>query len=123
MNLLDCLKNCFFRVPLAACPPVQLSLARSIRLRRRPGLTDRLAMALPLLGWLVALAGCQTVPLPDPAVRYIAFGDSTTASPADRQYWEFLRDDLGLPADSFAGQGQGGEPTSEGLTTAGDAAG
>lgn len=73
------------------------------------------AGAIPALLLLaVALGGCGTI-LPDPAVRYIAFGDSTTASPAQQQYWEFLRDDLGLPADSFAGQGAGGESTAVGL--------
>jgi lysophospholipase L1-like esterase len=68
-----------------------------------------------LLAAIVMLTGCQTILIPDPAVRYIAFGDSTTAGRADRQYWEFVRDDLGLPADSFAGQGHGGETTAEGL--------
>ena len=78
----------------------------------RPSTRTQAFLALMLA--TVSLAGCTT-PLPDPAVRYIAFGDSTTAGPASRQYWEFLRDDLGQPADSFAGQGKGGEPTAEGL--------
>lgn len=68
---------------------------------------------LVLLPAALAAAGCAATA--DPAVRYIAFGDSTTAGPADTQYWEFLRDDLGQPADSFAGAGQGGESTTEGL--------
>jgi hypothetical protein len=76
--------------------------------------------AVPALLLVVAgLSGCGT-PLPDPAVRYIAFGDSTTANLAERQYWEILRDNLGQPADSYAGQGQGGEPTAEGLERLGD---
>ncbi len=80
-----------------------------------PGNARRYTMLAPLLMALL-LAGCQTVPIPDPAVRYIAFGDSTTADQADRQYWELLRDDLGLPANTFAGQGKGGETTSEGIS-------
>lgn len=80
----------------------------------------RLARMHPLVPIVLLLAvatltGCQTTAAPDPAVRYIAFGDSTTAGPATRQYWEFLRDDLALPANSFAGQGNGGETTPDGL--------
>lgn len=74
-----------------------------------------LALAVVLLPAVLVLSGCQPLMIPDPAVRYIAFGDSTTAGPADRQYWEFVRDDLGLPSDSFAGQGHGGETSTEGL--------
>jgi hypothetical protein len=76
-------------------------------------------MLSTLLLVVVGLSGCGT-PLPDPAVRTIAFGDSTTANLAERQYWEILRDNLGQPADSYAGQGEGGEPTAEGLERLGD---
>jgi hypothetical protein len=82
-----------------------------IQTLRRPDLTQA-CVAILLAG--MNLAGCHN-PMPDPAVRHIAFGDSTAAGPASRQYWEFLRDDLGLLADSFAGQGKGGEPTDKGL--------
>jgi len=81
--------------------------------------TRPLAPAALLLPAILMLSGCQPLVIPDPAVRYIAFGDSTTAGPAERQYWEFVRDDLGLPADSFAGEGHGGETTAEGLVRLG----
>ena len=64
----------------------------------------------------LSLGGCMNVQVPDPAVRYVAFGDSTTSGPADRNYWESVRDQLGEPADSFADEGQGGETTGEGVT-------
>jgi lysophospholipase L1-like esterase len=82
---------------------------------RRPRNLPTGSIVLSLMPLMIFVAGCQTVPIPDPAVRYIAFGDSTTAGPADRQYWEFLRDDLAAPGDSFASQGQGGESTADGL--------
>ncbi len=53
--------------------------------------------------------------LPDPNVRVIAFGDSTTAGPSDRQYVEYLPDLLAQPANTFANEGMGGETTSEGV--------
>jgi len=81
--------------------------------------THPLGPVVLLLPAILLPSGCQPLIIPDPAVRYIAFGDSTTAGPADRQYWEFVRDDLGLPADSFAGQGHGGETTAEGLVRLG----
>ncbi len=60
------------------------------------------------------LAGCG-IRIPDPAVRYIAFGDSTTAGPAERNYPDILREKLGEPDGSFANEGHGGESTDEGL--------
>lgn len=68
-------------------------------------------LVLPIL----LAAGCTAPLLPDPAVRYIAFGDSTTASRATVQYWQYVRQDLGLPANAFAGQGHDGETAAEGL--------
>jgi len=65
---------------------------------------------------LFALAGCEALPpAPDPNIRYIAFGDSTTDGPADKQYVEFLPDLLGQPADAFANEGESGETSTEGL--------
>lgn len=86
---------------------MNLKTERSQNPSRRP---LPLTLLLPLT---LAIAGCAAAP--DPAVRYIAFGDSTTAGPADTQYWQFLRDDLHQPAESFAGQGRGGEQTANGL--------
>lgn len=85
----------------------------------RPDLSDsrRFLRAAALAGSLLAaaaLTGCGQL-LPDPAVRYVAFGDSSTAGPGDTDYWEYLPQDLDLPADAFAGQGRGGETAAEGL--------
>lgn len=76
-------------------------------------------------GWLVGLAvafglagctaGCMEIRIPDPDVRYIAFGDSTTAGPSTRDYPDILRETLGEPENSFANEGKGGETTDEGL--------
>jgi len=52
---------------------------------------------------------------PNPAVRYVAFGDSTTAGPSERDYPDFLRELLGEPEEAFANEGEGGETAPEGL--------
>ena len=53
--------------------------------------------------------------LPEPAVRYVAFGDSATKGPSTRDYIEFIRDLFGKGAEKFANEGDGGETTSDGL--------
>jgi hypothetical protein len=69
--------------------------------------------SLFLVGFM--LGGCAGVGIPDPAVRYIAFGDSTTSGPNDQNYWNFLAEKIGQSADRFANEGNGGEGSSEGL--------
>lgn len=64
---------------------------------------------------ILSAAGCAMPLLPDPAVRYIAFGDSTTAGPGSTQYWQYVQRDLGLPVEAFANQGRGGETLQQGL--------
>ncbi len=64
---------------------------------------------------IVALGGCGEFTLPDPNVHYIAFGDSTTNGPSDRDYWDILRERLGEERDRFANEGKGGESTEDGL--------
>jgi hypothetical protein len=64
---------------------------------------------------LISALGCPDIQPPDPAVRYIAFGDSSTDGPADRDYPLILRELLGEPAASFAVEGEGGETAAEGL--------
>ena len=65
---------------------------------------------------LATFAGCgTTMAIPDPAVRFVAFGDSTTAGPADLSYPDFLPELLDQPADAIANEGIGGEDTGEGL--------
>jgi lysophospholipase L1-like esterase len=69
---------------------------------------------------LCLFGGCSGLAGPDPNVRVIAFGDSTTAGPTDRNYWDILREKWGLPPETFAGQGEGGESSEEGLTRLND---
>ena len=67
-----------------------------------------------LLCALIA-AGCANTLTPDPAVRYVAFGDSTTAGAADRDYHDFLSEMLDEPPETFANAGSGGESAEMGL--------
>lgn len=59
--------------------------------------------------------GCVELSVPDPAVRYVAFGDSTTAGASERDYPDILRELLGEEPGTFANAGHGGETTEEGL--------
>lgn len=61
------------------------------------------------------LAGCDALRTPQPDVRYIAFGDSATDGPADRNYPSFLREQMGEPAQAFAVESESGETSGEGL--------
>ena len=77
-----------------------------------------MAIVLPAisLSSLVTVAGCgATMAIPDPAVRFVAFGDSTTAGPADLSYPDFLPKLLDQPADAIANEGVGGEDSGAGL--------
>ncbi|MCG8408703.1 MAG: SGNH/GDSL hydrolase family protein [Phycisphaerales bacterium] len=53
--------------------------------------------------------------LPDPAVRYVAFGDSATKGPSSRDYIESLVDLLGESAETYSNEGEGGETTEDGV--------
>lgn len=64
--------------------------------------------------------GCVEISVPDPAVRYVAFGDSTTAGASNRDYPDILRELLGEPPETFANAGHGGETTTEGLVRLSD---
>jgi len=64
---------------------------------------------------LVLATGCTEILIPDPRVRYIAFGDSATAGKESNNYPELLRDLLGEPREVFALAGKGGERSGEGL--------
>jgi len=68
-----------------------------------------------ILPFFFLCTGCSTIITPDPNVRFIAFGDSTTAGPTDREYWQILQEKMGQPPETFAGQGNGGEGSAEGL--------
>ncbi|MCO6435595.1 MAG: SGNH/GDSL hydrolase family protein [Phycisphaerae bacterium] len=62
---------------------------------------------------LFLLPGCAALPLPDPNVRYIAFGDSTSRG-GDEGYPGRLMERLGEPASSLAVESHGGETSGAG---------
>ena len=64
---------------------------------------------------LAVSAACDTVAVPDPDVRFVAFGDSTTAGPSERDYPDILREMLEEPVEAFANEGVGGEASEDGL--------
>ncbi|MBU0719319.1 MAG: SGNH/GDSL hydrolase family protein, partial [Planctomycetes bacterium] len=68
---------------------------------------------------LLAACGCggiESIRIQRPAVRYVAFGDSTTAGPTERDYVDVLQDLLGESEEAFANEGESGEGTQDGLT-------
>lgn len=76
------------------------------------------ASALRLLPLLALAAGCGENTfwrMPDPAVRVIAFGDSTTRGPADSDYVDFLPELTAQGENRFANEGRSGETTAAGV--------
>ncbi|MBN1490866.1 MAG: SGNH/GDSL hydrolase family protein [Phycisphaerae bacterium] len=73
------------------------------------------ASLLLTLTWLGIGCDGNNMPMPDPSVRYVAFGDSATAGMSGHDYVDNLPLLLGRPPEEFANQGEGGETTSEGL--------
>jgi hypothetical protein len=69
---------------------------------------------IPLMG-IFPLWGCSGIIRSYPAVRYVAFGDSTTDGPTDRNYWTLLSLELGEEESAFSNEGRGGESSSDGL--------
>lgn len=53
--------------------------------------------------------------MPDPAVRFVAFGDSTSRGPSDRPYPEILIERLGEKPSALAIESRGGEFTADGV--------
>ncbi len=73
---------------------------------------------LRLLPFVLLPAGCGPggfLRFPDPAVRVIAFGDSATRGPAERDYVGSLPSLTGQAAYRFVNEGRSGETTAEGL--------
>jgi lysophospholipase L1-like esterase len=64
---------------------------------------------------LLGVFGCSNARLPDPNVRYVAFGDSMTAGPTEVDYPDVLAELIGEPANAFSNEGSGGETTAAGL--------
>ena len=76
-------------------------------------------LILPIL--LVTSCGSGTAfRVPDPNVLFVAFGDSTTAGPSERDYPDILREKLQQPPGTFSNEGRGGESTEKGLERLGD---
>lgn len=74
----------------------------------------KLMGAAGMVAALCLVAGCPN--LPNPNVRYIAFGDSsTTGTDEGRDYPDLLREMLGAEPATFANEGKGGEPSGDGL--------
>ena len=63
------------------------------------------------------IVGCNEMAfrLPDSAVRFVAFGDSTTQGPARHDYADVLPGLLNEPASAFAKEGKGGETAQDGV--------
>jgi len=70
---------------------------------------------LALLITLLFLGGCIEIRVPDPKVRYVAFGDSSTLGPSKRNYLDFLPSLLGEAPELFANEGRSGESSEDGL--------
>jgi len=68
-----------------------------------------------LTSGVLGAGGCVDLRVPDPNVRYLAFGESSTAGPSERDYPDILREKLGEPPETFANEGHSGETSQEGL--------
>jgi lysophospholipase L1-like esterase len=67
------------------------------------------------LAFILLFGGCTDMRFPDPAVRYVAFGDSSTKGPSTRDYPDILREQMGEAPETFANEGSGGETSEEGV--------
>ncbi len=78
---------------------------------------NTISIVLLVLMPVMMVTGCDSMNLqiPDENVVYIAFGDSTTAGPSDKDYHEYLREKLGAEANTFANRGHSGERTPDGI--------
>ncbi len=87
------------------------------RVGRFRSISYRRLRAVFSLSLLCSGIGCSENDLlvPDPAVHYLAFGDSATSGPSARDYPDILIELMGQAPETFAKQGQGGETSSEGL--------
>lgn len=82
---------------------------------RRGRRLNRGAVLLAFVSFISQVACSEdALRLPDFNARYIAFGDSSTAGPSERDYVDFLRERLGEPPEAFTNEGRGGESAGEG---------
>jgi len=120
---LKCLARvCGIEPNMAALPQGLLCAAplASVRakVKKKPltGFSSPVCRIVLLLAPAWITLGCaDEVLVPDPAVRYLAFGDSSTRGSSGRAYIDFLPGLLGRPPEEFANQGKGGEATAQGL--------
>ena len=96
-------------VPGTVFNPCRASFGRKAAAAGR--LCPRLGVAVSVL----LLSGCVEIRVPDPNVRYVAFGDSSTSGPSTRDYPDILRSLLSEAPETFANEGQSGETSAEGL--------
>jgi hypothetical protein len=91
--------------------------AMTRRIKDRTGRIHAAAYASLLLTLVWPVLGCNSNSLliPDPSVRYLAFGDSATSGDSGRGYPEILSELLGSSSGTIANQGSGGETTGKGL--------
>ncbi len=75
----------------------------------------RLLCAVAAIAGTIGLVGCEDLLIPDPAVVYLAFGDSATAGAVTPAYPELLRQRLAEDPTAFTNQGRSGETSDEGL--------
>ncbi len=77
--------------------------------------TRVLLLALGLAFAFQGGVGCVEIRPPVSAARYVAFGDSATRGPSDRDYPDILCELLGESPEACANEGGSGERTDEGL--------
>ncbi|MGD2110750.1 MAG: SGNH/GDSL hydrolase family protein [Phycisphaerae bacterium] len=73
------------------------------------------ARSLLAIASLALVTGCNAILIPDPNVKYIAFGDSATDGTDENNYVLLLPARLGEPPERIANEGFGGETSIEGL--------
>lgn len=111
----------FYLIPCRLCERMSSLMNRTISAQtRRPyhdyAMETIVRFRVPLfIAALILVGGCADLRLPDPAVVYVAFGDSSTAGPSERDYPDILRELLGEPRETFANEGESGESAAEGL--------
>lgn len=76
---------------------------------------EHVLRGLPFCFAVAFAGGCVDIRVPDPAVRYVAFGDSSTSGPSMQDYPDILRSLLGEAPETFANEGRSGETSAEGL--------
>jgi len=85
------------------------------QLRQSAAAAGNLRIGNSVVVTLLFVGGCVEIRVPDPNVRYVAFGDSSTSGPSTRDYPDILRSLLDTAPETFANEGSSGETSEEGL--------